>query len=58
MSDYKADFASFRENLCPVEGDHGPRAIVPPWLKSWYEQAFPLPEGNPAARNILDCRTK
>ena len=56
MPDYKNDFLAFRRDLCPVEGDYGPQPIIPGWLADWYRLAFP--DGKPAARNIMDCRTK
>lgn len=57
-SDYRTDFLAFRRDLAPVEGDWGPAPVIPPFLANWYAAAFPPPEGNPAARNILDGRTK
>ncbi|KKK65670.1 hypothetical protein LCGC14_2971840, partial [marine sediment metagenome] len=56
--DYKTDFLAFRRDLCPVEGAWGPKAIIPEWLAVWYDTTFPLPEGDPATRNVLDARTK
>ncbi len=41
-----------------MEGAYGPKPIIPPFLKEWIQIAFPQPDGNPAARNILDARTK
>ncbi len=56
--DYSADFVSFVRDLVPVEGSYGPQAVIPPHLSTWLYTAFPLPAGNPSARNILDARTK
>jgi len=56
--DYTTNFKAFFRDLYRVEGDYGPQPIVPPFLEQWLDLAFPLPDGNPAARNIMDCRTK
>jgi hypothetical protein len=56
--DYSVDFHGFFRDLYVVEGAFGPKPIIPPFLAAWLQAAFPLPEGNPAARNILDARTK
>jgi hypothetical protein len=44
--------------MVAVEGDYGPRCVIPPFLATWLRVAFPLPDGHPAARNILDARSK
>lgn len=56
--DYTSDFVSFYRDLFPHEGAYGPRPIIPPFLEGWMRLCFPLPEGNPAERNILDSRSK
>lgn len=55
---YTRDFAAFYRDKIAVEGAYGPRTIVPAFLEQWIRTAFPPPDGNPAARNILDARTK
>ena len=54
--DYSNDFLAFRRDMCPVEGEYGPEPVIPDWLEHWYSSAFPY--GDPAARTIMDCRTK
>ena len=56
--DYTKNFIDFYRDVFYVEGDYGPRPIVPPFLKAWLNIAFPLPEGDPVARNIMDLRSK
>jgi hypothetical protein len=56
--DYSRDFVAFFRDLYPVEGAYGPIPIIPPFLETWLRAAFPLPEGDPIARNVLDARTK
>ena len=56
--DYTRDIISLIRDFCPMEGAYGPRAVILPFLEMWLGRAFPLPEGNPAARNVLDSRTK
>ena len=41
-----------------MEGAYGPRAIIPQFFESWLYRTHPRPNGNPAARNVMDCRTK
>ncbi|MCE5209884.1 MAG: terminase large subunit [Chloroflexi bacterium] len=52
------DFRAFLRDLYPVEGSYGPRPLIPPFLERFITLAFPQPDGNPAARNIADYRTK
>jgi hypothetical protein len=56
--DYSRDFLAFYRDLFVVEGAYGPQPVIPPFLAEWISIAFPAPDGNPAARNILDGRTK
>ncbi len=56
--DYTKDFASFTSDMVAVEGAYGPRCVIPPFLSTWLSAAFPLPDGNPACRNIADFRSK
>lgn len=56
--DYTADFTAFFRDLFPVEGVYGPKPVIPPFLASWLKFCFPSPEGHPAARNVLDSRSK
>ena len=58
MLDYTRDVVAFIRDFCPMEGAYGPRAVILPFLQTWLYRAFPLPEGNPAARNVIDSRTK
>lgn len=55
---YNDDFLSFMRDLVVVEGAFGPHPVIPPFLERWLSLAFPGPDGHPAARNILDLRTK
>ena len=57
-TDYTRDVVRFFRDFVPVEGAFGPRPVIPPFLESWLCRTHPLPEGNPAARNIMDARTK
>jgi hypothetical protein len=57
-NDYSREMLAFFRDLFVVEGAYGPKPVIPPFLQSWINLAFPLPDGNPAARNILDGRTK
>lgn len=54
--DYTTDFRAFYEDVFVVEGAYGPKPQVPPFLQTWLDIAFP--GGDPAARNVLDARTK
>jgi hypothetical protein len=54
-TDYTSDFPRFFADLYPV--DTG-AAIIPEWLQSLLYQLFPLPGGNPAARNVLYSTSK
>jgi len=54
-TDYTSDIVSFYQDLYPL--DTG-RAIIPPWLAGLLYSFFPLPEGNPAARNVLWSTSK
>ena len=54
-TDYTSDFPRFFADLYTVDG--GP-AIIPDWLKGLLYQLFPLPGGNPAARNVLYSTSK
>jgi hypothetical protein len=56
--DYTRDFVAFFRDLYVVEGAYGPHPLVPPFLETWLRTAFPLPAGDPIARNVLDARTK
>lgn len=56
--EYSSDIVSLYKDVFSVEGDYGPRAIVLPFLETWLHRCFPLPSGDPAARNILDSRSK
>ncbi|MDD3948722.1 MAG: hypothetical protein PHT43_04580, partial [Anaerolineaceae bacterium] len=56
--DYSRNFAAFFADMIAVEGAYGPRPLVPPFLDEWLKTAFPVPDGNPKARNIGDFRTK
>ena len=56
--DYTTNFRAFFRDLYRVEGDYGPQPLIPPFLEQWLDLAFPQPEGHPAARNIMDARTK
>ena len=56
--DYTKNFTGFYQDVFCVEGDYGPRPMVPGFLKTWLDVAFPLPEGDPMARNIMDLRSK
>jgi hypothetical protein len=56
--DYTRDLGAFVSDLVPMEGAYGPRAVIPPHLETWLYRSHPLPEGDPAARNVLDARTK
>lgn len=56
--DFTRDFLSFYKFMFVVEGAFGPQPVIPPFLEAWLQLAFPLPDGNPAARNIADFRTK
>lgn len=58
MIDYTKDFTAFYRDVFKCEGDYGPRPIVPGFLKTWLDVAFPLPEGDPMARTIMDLRSK
>lgn len=57
-TDYTRDFVAFFRDKYPVKGSYGPRPVCPPFLVEWLRLAFPLPDGNPAARNVLDSRSK
>jgi hypothetical protein len=54
-TDYTSDFPRFFADLYPV--DPG-AAIIPAWLGGLLYQLFPLPGGNPAARNVLYSTSK
>jgi hypothetical protein len=57
--DYSRSFIDFFRDLYPVEGAYGPRPAIPPFLTAWLNTAFPANLGGiPAARNVLDGRTK
>jgi hypothetical protein len=56
--DYTRDFVKFYQDLYPLEGAYGPRAVVPPFLSDFLYIAFPSPEGNPSAQNILHSTSK
>ncbi len=56
--DYSRDFPAFFSQMFVVEGAYGPQPVVPDFLKTWLDLAFPSPDGNPVARNIGDFRTK
>src|SRR5512139_2326245 len=56
--DYTKNFQAFMRDLYPVEGGYGPRFIIPPFLDTWLQLAFPAPDGHPSARNVMDARTK
>jgi len=53
--DYGADIVRFFTDLYPL--DTG-RPVIPEFLATWLYTAFPGPSGDPAARNILDSRSK
>lgn len=53
--DYTKDIVAFIRDLYRLET--GP-AIMPPHLQEWLYTCFPLPDGHPVARNILDSRSK
>ncbi len=58
-SNYSNDIVAFMRDLYPMAGEFAkPHPLIPPFLESWLRCAFPLPEGNPSARNVLDARTK
>lgn len=57
-TDYTRDFVKFYQDLYPLEGAYGPRAVIPPFLSDFLYTAFPMPEGNPAAQNILHSTSK
>ncbi len=54
--DYTNDFLGFFRDLYRVEGAYGPRPLVPDFLAEFLGLAFR--GGVPAARNILDARSK
>lgn len=56
--DYTRDFKAFFRDLFVVEGAYGPNPLVPEFLGEWLQIAFPLPAGDPKARNIGDFRSK
>jgi hypothetical protein len=56
--DYTRDMVAFMRDLFPVEGQYGPIPVIPPFLERWVYAAFPMPDGLPSARNVLDARTK
>ena len=57
--DYSRSFTAFFRDLFVVEGAFGPKPLIPPFLALWLNTAFPASlGGNPAARNVLDARTK
>lgn len=53
--DYTRDFVRFFQDLYPL--DTG-KPIIPPWLAGLLYTFFPLPDGNPAARNVLYSTSK
>lgn len=55
MIDYTRDIVAFFRDLYPL--DLG-KPNIPPFLETWLYTAFPLPDGNPQARNVLDSRSK
>jgi len=55
---YLRDIVAFCRDMYPVEGAYGPDMVVLPFMEEWLRRAFPLPKGDPAARNILDSRSK
>lgn len=57
-TDYTRDLVAFIREFVPMEGAYGPKAIIPPFFDTWLYRTHPLPEGDPVARNVLDCRTK
>lgn len=58
MTDYTRDFLAFYRDIFRVEGKYGPKPLILPFMEKWIHTAFPDPEGNPAARNIIDARVK
>jgi hypothetical protein len=56
--DYTADIVAFLRAMVPVEGAYGPQMLIPPFMEAFLRRAFPMPEGHPAERNILDSRSK
>lgn len=54
-TDYTSDIVAFFRDLYPL--DTG-APVIPIFLAEWLYTAFPPPEGHPAARNILDSRSK
>jgi hypothetical protein len=57
-NDYTRNFKEFFRDVYLVEGDYVPRPLCPPFLSTWLDIAFPLPDGDPVASNIMDLRNK
>ena len=55
QTDYTTDFIAFFRDLYPLEGG---KPLIPDWLKGLLYRFFPLPDGNPAARNTLYSTSK
>jgi len=56
--DFTRDIIAFIRRFCPMEGSYGPQPVLLPFFVHWLYRVFPLPEGNPVARNVMDSRTK
>jgi hypothetical protein len=56
--DYTRDIVAFVRDFVPMEGAYGPRAVIPPHVETWLYRTHPQPGGDPAARNVVDARTK
>lgn len=63
--DYSTDFVAFYRDLCPVDyadaqtGYFGAsKPIMPAFMTTWLNMAFPAPSGAPVTRNIADFRSK
>ena len=53
--DYTGDIVAFFRDMYPLpEG----KPLIPPFLQEWLYTVFPLPAGDPAARTVLDSRSK
>lgn len=55
---YLTDIVAFFRDMYPVEGAYGPSMRIPEFIETWLQRVFPLPTGNPLARNVLDSRSK
>lgn len=55
--DYARDVVAFLRTFMRCEGKYG-EILIPPFLEDWLYRVFPLPAGDPVARNVLYSTTK